>query len=151
MKDSKEIVNFKIKPGIGIGDIYLKQNVADIIDKYANYQAYYVDKILKVRAVYPDVFIYRFIDSVELYIDIKTSLLVRINMTNGFKGKYKDIIGIGDKILKLKEIEKNLSYDDDQVFVGNDYGLIMVADNDLMSLEDEEIDNCRIESMIIRV
>jgi hypothetical protein len=150
MKEFKDILNLEVKFGIGIGDIYLGQSASDIVNSLISYHAFYVTKTLEVKAFYPDVYVYQFFDSVGLYVDIKTSRLFQIHLSGDFKGKYKSKIGIGDKISELKKIEKNLSYDDDQVFLGGNGELIMVADKDLMSLEDEEIDNCKIEAMIIR-
>jgi hypothetical protein len=150
MGKMEDILNYEVKFGIGIGDICLGQSASHIVSRVVTYHGFYVIKTLEIKAFYPDVFVYQLFDSVGLYIDIKTSRLFQIYLSGDFKGKYKSKIGIGDIISELKKIEKNLSYDDDQVFLGGNGELIMVADKELMSLEDEEIDNSKIEAMIIR-
>ena len=67
-----------------------------------------------------------------------------------FASKYENSVGIGSKVGDLKALGKDLKYDDEDIIIGNDWGLIMVANDDLMSMSDEEMDECIIESMVIK-
>lgn len=150
MNNLKNILYFEIKPGVGIGEITLGMTAEEIIKKYATTRSYYTEKNFEIGAYYPDIYYFNFFNSVKLFVDIKTSLLVEIRLENQFSSQFMKSIGIGDKVGALRSLRQDLSYDDEGIMIGDDWGLIMVADDDLMSLSDDEIDNCSIESMIIK-
>jgi hypothetical protein len=145
-----EILTLQINPGVGIGGLKLGMKVEDILDYTSGYDSYYLDKVLKVNAYYPNIYSYSFFDSVDLYVDIKEGVLVEIRMRNKFSSKYLVCVGIGDKVGSLNDICDNLEFDEEDVYIEGDSRLIMVADEDLMSLSDEEVYDCLIEEMIIK-
>jgi len=149
--DNSEVLLMDILPGRGVGEICLGMDATSFIEKFIDSNEYYHQKNIKIGALFPDLYFYCFQDSVKVFIDIQTAKVVKIFLTNKYSGKYKGI-GIGDKIGRIKEIEDDLSIDDDYVTL-KDCRTTFVADDDLTStvITDDQIDNCRIESIIIKL
>lgn len=118
--------------------------------KYATYDAYYKDRILRVGAYFPSTYFYTFYDSVDLLVDVTTSRISEIRLRNNFSSKLMNKVGIGDSVLYLKQLGLKLTYDEEDIFVGDDSGIAMVTNEDLMPPNEDEIQNCIIESMVIK-
>ncbi|SHO59239.1 hypothetical protein [Vibrio quintilis] len=147
MSKLDEMLEYDIVPYKGIGDIYLGQSAVEVIGKIVDYDSYFNKGSLKITAIYPDIFIYKILDSIDLWIDIKISKLIRIVLYNNYKGKYNDV-GLGDCLSLLKNKVENMFFDDDEVYV-NDYNFVVIVDDDLYSLDEDKIENIKIEEMML--
>lgn len=147
MKNINEICRYPVLSD-GLGDIKLGMNVSEFMKTYVRSDFFYVDQILKLQSVFPGIFVYEYFEKIEFCFDIETAKLVRINLFDGFSGKYRGV-GIGNRVGALVEAGGEFVFDDDNIMLNREKNLIFVADEDLASLRDTEILACRIESISI--
>jgi len=148
MEKIDELLKMSIVASKGIGDICLGMSASSFISSYVKNEYYYASKILKIRACFPNLLIYIFFDSINIYIDVVSSKIVKITLYNKFEGKYLDEISLGNTVGQLRRLRSDLSFDDDNVMIGQ-YELIMVTDEDLTSI-DCDVDAAIIEMIVIR-
>ncbi len=151
MKKIHKMLEWEIFPGIGFGEIELGLTADELIQKYIKHDYYYRYKILTMHTFFPDLVCYRFFDSIDLNINIKTTKLTRIDLSNKFIGKYKKI-GIGNTFSDLKKIRNDYVFDDDCVLVGENCELLLTVDIDLTSsnYSEDEKNNSNIEMITIK-
>jgi len=136
-----------IFPAEGVGDFVLGMSARDLLPVIM--EAEYHD--IKVSAHYPRLFEYVYKDSLSLYIDIVQGVLVRIDLCNNFQGLYEECIGIGSTVGELRQIRKDISFDEAYLLVGQNAELILRlnVESDIDNLDDV-IDN-KIELITLEI
>ena len=141
-----EYLNAPIIPKCQIGKFKLGEPVSN----YENVFRPTEYDLWRVKAIYPKYYEYSLDESLILLVNIFTTKICKITAQKMYEGKYLDKIGIGTPIAKILEIRSDVSFDMENVIIGEDYDLILRIDNDdntIYSL-DEIINNKIIEIIV---
>jgi len=164
----KEILNYEIKKGVGLGDIYFGMQEKDFIEQYVSDELI-DDGVVSVQYVSKDTLrIYSFFNSVCVTIDVGKGVR-SIILQNNFQGKYKNIIGINNTYSEIKntliKMNEYGGYDEEYLLIGDKNNFLIAFDfksvdsdeteilEDWMEWENDRgediIKNCKVDYIVI--
>jgi hypothetical protein len=147
---NKNILKGKITEN-QVGDIKIGMSFNDFVKLFLDVDLFNFG-LIRINAVFPATVIYTFYNSIDCFFDMKSSILVRVDVYNKFSGHYLNNIKIGNKLECLKKNQIELVYDDDNVMLSNssDWSISAVVDEDLTILDSiEDKYNTKIEKITL--
>jgi len=128
----------------GQSEIHLGMTLVEFNLKYYTHST----KLLRAYVNSPRWFCYEMNEIINLHFNAENGTLEVIYLEEGFEGKYKGKIGIGSKISEIIELEDHYTIDDDVFSIRNNK-IGFVANEDLETLYDHEIPQCKVERIIL--
>jgi hypothetical protein len=147
-------INSKIIPNKGIGEIYLGMNsfyFRNIYSKNFNIDGTFSSEFDKGEWTYhlSEVFLHtidlKYKDFISISINLFTGQVARIGVTNSFKGKILNLVGIGDTVRPLYAKLNSLNWEFNEFIEGqffikidNQYCLSIFVGDDYLECESDE-------------